>query len=121
MVKGQNIEDRLVGFGVRIIRLCGEMPRSYAGKHLATQLLRSGTAPAAHYAEARGAESINDFIHKLKICLKELNESQVWLRMISESGLLAINRLTDIVQECAELSRMINASISTAKKNNPTK
>lgn len=77
MAKGQDIEERLIAFGVRVINICQQLPRNYVGKHFANQLLRSGTAPAAHYAEARGAESRRDFIHKLKICLKELNESQI--------------------------------------------
>ncbi len=116
MTKGQDIEERLIDFGVRIIKLCEQLPRSYAGQHFATQLLRSGTAPAAHYAEARGAESVKDFVHKLKIGLKELNESHVWLKMIGRSDLLSEGRLQEIVQECEELSRIINASITTAKK-----
>ena len=116
MTKGQDIEDRLIDFGVRIIKLCEQLPPSYAGQHLANQLLRSGTAPAAHYAEARGAESGKDFVHKLKIGLKELNESHVWLRMIGRSDLLQQERLQEITKECWELSRIINASITTAKK-----
>lgn len=117
MVKGQDIQERLITFGVRVIKLCQQLPRDYVGKHLAGQLLRSGTSPAAHYAEARGAESRKDFIHKLKICLKELNESQIWLKMIGRSNLLPQNRLQDILQECQELSRIINASISTTQQN----
>jgi len=75
--------------------------------------LRSGTSPAAHYAEARGAESTKDFVHKLKICLKELNEARVWLRMIAKSEMLSSAQLSDIIQECEELCRIINASIRT--------
>ena len=77
MAKGDDIEDRLIEFAVRVIRLCGHLPHTEAGKHVGRQLRRSGTAPAAHYAEARGAESKRDFVHKLRICLKELNETSV--------------------------------------------
>ncbi|MBS1250128.1 MAG: hypothetical protein MAG431_01718 [Chloroflexi bacterium] len=63
MAKGDDIEERLISFAVRTIKLCGHLPKSQAGGHLADQLLRSGTAPAAHYAEARGAESKKDFVH----------------------------------------------------------
>ncbi|MCP5098724.1 MAG: four helix bundle protein [Chloroflexi bacterium] len=115
MAKGNDLEERLIDFAVRIVSLCEKLPRSYAGKHFAGQLLRSGTAPAAHYAEARGAESNKDFIHKLKLCLKELNESNVWLKIISRSKLFPLSKLKAINQECIELCRIINASIRTAK------
>lgn len=116
MAKGDDIEERLVDFAVRIINLCSNLPKTPAGKHLAGQLLRSGTAPAAHYAEARSAESSKDFIHKLKICLKELNESRVWLKIIAKTKLLPAARLQDIATEADELCRIINASIKTARK-----
>ena len=115
MAKGDDLQERLIDFAVRVVNLCDKLPRSYAGKHMAGQLLRSGTAPAAHYAEARGAESNKDFIHKLKICLKELNESNVWLQIITRSEIFPANKLHPINQECCELSRIINASIRTAK------
>lgn len=67
MAKGDDIEQRLISFAVRIVKLSTRLPNTQAGKHISAQPLRSGTAPAAHYAEARAAESINDFIHKLKI------------------------------------------------------
>lgn len=114
MAKGDDIEERLIDFAVRIIKLSGNLPESIVGKHIAGQLLRSGTAPAAHYAEARGAESSRDFVHKLKIYLKELNESRVWLRITVKSELLPASRLSDIAQESDELCRIINASIKTA-------
>lgn len=115
MAKGDDIEARLIDFAVRIVKLSDSLPKSYAGRHLANQLLRSGTSAAAHYAEARGAESNRDFVHKLKICLKELNESSVWLRIISRSGIFSPSKLAEISQECIELARIINASIKTAK------
>lgn len=115
MAKGNDIEERLIDFAVRIVHLCENLPPSYAGKHFAGQLLRSGTAPAAHYAEARGAESNKDFIHKLRLCLKELNESNVWLKIITRSELFPPAKLKAISQECTELSQIINASIRTAK------
>jgi len=109
--------ERLIGFAVRIIKVCNSLPSTSAGTHIANQLLRSGTAPAAHYAEARGAESRNDFIHKLKICLKELNETRVWLKIITKSELLPEPRLLDIIRESDELCRISNASIKTSKNN----
>lgn len=117
MAKGDDIEARLIEFAVRIVKLSDSLPKTYAGRHLANQLLRSGTSAAANYAEARGAESSKDFVHKLKICLKELNESSVWLRIIANSDLLVETRMTSIMQECSELARIVNASINTAKAN----
>ena len=71
MAKGDDIEERLVDFAGMIIGATDALPDTRAGNHLAGQLLRSGTSPAAHYAEARGAESDRDFVHKLKLCFKE--------------------------------------------------
>ena len=117
MAKGDDIEERLVDFAVRIVKLSDSLPNSRSGSHISNQSLRSGTAPAAHYAEARNAESTNDFIHKLKLCSKELNETRRWLSIITKSALQPPSQMSDITQECDELCRIINASIRTAKKN----
>ena len=113
MAKGDDIEERLIGFAVRIVNMCNHLPKTQAGGHIGGQLLRSGTAPAAHYAEARGAESTNDFVHKLRLCLKELNESRVWLKIITRSAMQPASKLGNITQECDELCRILNASIKT--------
>ena len=90
MVKGDDIQERLVDFAVSIIQFATKLPKGLAGKHIAGQLLRSGISPAPNYAEARSAESPNDFIHKLKIVLKELNETTVWLQIITPSQMVPI-------------------------------
>lgn len=115
MAKGDDIEERLIDFAVRVVNLCTHLPKTQAGEHVGDQLLRSGTAPAAHYVEARGAESDNDFVHKLKLCLKELNESRVWLKIITRSDMLAESRLQSIADENDELCRIISASIRTTR------
>lgn len=115
MAKGDDIQDRLVRFAVGIIRICASLPRNEVGHHLASQLLRCGTSPAANYGEARGGESVRDFIHKLGIVLKELNESSIWLRIIAQSGLCATDRIAPLNTECVELSKIIAASIRTAR------
>ena len=115
IAKGDGIEDRLIDFAVRIIKLCGHLPETAAGRHVAGQLLRSGTAPAPHYSEARGAESGRDLVHKLGICLKELNESRVWLRIIVKSEMLPETSLHSLLIECDELCRIVSSSIKTAK------
>jgi four helix bundle protein len=117
MARGQDIEDRLVTFAIRIVNLCDALSNSRSRNHIGGQLLRSGTAPAAIYAEARSAESTNDFIHKMKLCLKELNESRIWLRILMGANLVKTNKLSDLHQECIELCRVFGASIETAKKN----
>ena len=98
MAKGDDIEERLIDFAVRVINLCGHLPDTAAGRHVSGQLLRSGTAPAPHYSEARGAESSRDFIHKLGICLKELNESRVWLKIIIRSQMLPEASMHNILE-----------------------
>ena len=117
MAKGDDIEERLVDFAVSVIELTDKLPDKRSGNHLAGQLIRSGTSPAAHYAEARGAESQKDFVHKLKLCLKELNESRVWLRIIGKAKLGPRETIIDVYRECDELCRIINASIKTSKGN----
>ncbi|UCG23244.1 MAG: four helix bundle protein [Chloroflexota bacterium] len=116
MAKGDDIEERLVEFAVRIIRVSGSLPDTSAGRHVGSQLLRSGTSPAANYGEARGAESKRDFVHKLKIVLKELNESRIWLKIIVRSALIPPERLEELLDENDQLCRIINTSIQTARK-----
>ena len=109
------LEERLVDFAVRIIKLSSRLPRTPAGRHIAGQVLRSGTSPAPNYGEARGAESAADFVHKLRIVLKELNETSIWLRLIQRSEVLNGDLLKDISNENAELCRIFTASLKTAR------
>lgn len=115
MAKGDDIEARLVDFAVMVIHLTDALPNTRSGNHLAGQLLRSGTSPAAHYAEARGAESDKDFIHKLRLASKELNESRVWVKIIWKGKLLPSAKIRGTYTECDELCRIMNASVKTAK------
>ena len=109
------LEGRLVTFAVRVMKVADALPRTPAGKHVGGQLLRAGTAPAANYAEARSAESRPDFIHKLKLVLKELNETLVWLRIIALGELLTATRLDGVIDENQQLCKMISRSITTSK------
>src|SRR5262245_35072762 len=79
------LEERLVQFAVDIVTIAGQLPQNPQAKHIGSQILRSGTAAAPNYGEARAAESRADFVHKLKICLKELNETAIWLRILQGS------------------------------------
>jgi four helix bundle protein len=116
VAKSNDLERRLIDFAVRVIKVADALPKSPAGKHIAGQLLRSGTSPAPNYAEARGAESTADFIHKIKIALKELNESCVWLKMICQAELMKPDLLNDLIDENQQLCRMLNASVKTANQ-----
>jgi four helix bundle protein len=117
MAKGDDIEARLVGFAVRMLELCEKLPKSPAGTHISGQLLRSGTAGAPNYAESRAAESASDFIHKLGIVLKELNESRVWLEMIQQKKLVSEDDIRPGLEECLALSKIIAVSRRTAAQN----
>lgn len=109
------LEERLIDFAVRIIRLSSSLPRTVAGRHIGSQIMRSGTSPAPNYGEARGAESHADFVHKLRIVIKELNETSIWLRTIERSQMLKKESLTQLINENKELSRIFMASIKTAR------
>ena len=113
----EQIEDRLIDFAVSVITLCGRLPASYASEHISRQILRSATSPAPNYGEARGAESRADFVHKLKIALKELNETKVWLKMTVRARLVGSEWVDPAIEECRQLSRILNASIRTARRN----
>jgi four helix bundle protein len=113
--RGDELEERLIDFAVRIVKLSARLPKTPARKHVAGQILRSGTSPAPNYGEARGAESHNDFVHKLGIVLKELNETSIWLRIIERSAMLKKELLTGIVAENRELCRIFTASLKTAR------
>ncbi len=115
--RADQLEDRLINFAVRVIKLSAALPKTPAGKHIAGQILRSGTSPAPNYGEARGAESHADFIHKLGIVLKELNETSIWLRLIERSETLNPNRVTGILEENKELCRIFTSSLKTARAN----
>ncbi len=116
MTKGDDIQARLVCLAVSLVRICDKLPETRTGGHIASQLLRSATSPAPNYAEARGAESDRDFIHKLKVVLKELNECLVWLEIIQQGNMLGEDELRSAVEECTALCRITAASIRTVKQ-----
>jgi four helix bundle protein len=115
--RADELEERLIDFAVRIIKLSANLPKIPAGKHIAGQMLRSGTSPAPNYGEARGAESHADFIHKLGIVIKELNETSIWLRMLDRSELIKSELLAAIIIENRELCRIFTSSLKTARSN----
>lgn len=111
-----DLEERLLEYAARIIRLVDSLYSTKAASHVGAQLLRSGTSPLANHGEAQAAESMDDFIHKLKICLKELQESWRWLRLIHSTPLLAKpDRAESLISETEELVRIFAKSIITAE------
>jgi len=114
--RADELEERLIDFAVRIVKLSANLPRTSAGRHIAGQILRSGTSPAPNYGEARGAESHADFVHKLRVVLKELNETSIWLRIIERSNLIRKELIRDIVQENTELCRIFAATLKSTRQ-----
>lgn len=112
-----DLEDRLIDYASSIIELTESLPNTRAGNHVASQLLRSGTAAAPNYGEAQAAESRKDFVHKMGICLKELRESRIWLRIIRRREMLKDPLLAPNMRETEELIRIFKTSIATAKRN----
>ena len=108
---------RLVDFAVRIIRTAESLPKTRAGNHIAGQLIRCGTSPAPNYGEAQSAESRSDFIHKMKVCLKDLRETRIWLLMIVKANLIKpTSKLEPLIHENNELISIFVTSVKTAKQ-----
>ena len=116
-----DLEDRLIDFAIKVIAIVELIPSSRAGNHIAGQLVRSGTSPALNYGEAQSAESRNDFIHKMKICLKELRETKISLKIIYKKPLIKeLDIVQKLITENDELIFIFMKSISTATENKKT-
>jgi four helix bundle protein len=115
--RGEDLEDRLLVFAARIGKVVDALPDTRLGRHIAGQLVRSGTSPAPNYSEACAAESKRDFIHKLGIALKELRESRTWIKLILKSELLPESRMSELLDEANQLCNIIGKSVVTAKTN----
>jgi len=116
--KNFDLEERLIDFAVRVIRRAEFLPKSRVGIHIAGQLVRSGTSPAPNYGEAQAAESRSDFIHKMKISLKELRETRIWLLMIIRANLIKpASRIEPLLDETDQLISIFVTSIKTARQN----
>ena len=113
----QELEERLIDFAVRIIAVIEALPNNKAANHIAGQLVRSGTSPAPNYGEAQSAESRRDFLQKMKLALKELRETLIWLKIIERKPLCDPRKMTEIIKECDELVSIFVASVKTAEGN----
>ncbi len=112
-----DLGERLLSFCVEVIRLTEVLPNSRAGNHIAGQLLRSGTSPYPNHGEAQAAESPKDFIHKMRVSLKELRETYRWLKLVQRVPLIEPpDQASELIAECDELIRIFVASIRTAEK-----
>ena len=113
-----DLEDRLIDFVVIVLDAVTRLPNTTAGRHIGSQLVRSGTSPAPNYGEAISAESKRDFVHKLKIALKELRETYVWLRIIERKAMIPVDVNRNIATECNEPISILVASTKTAESRN---
>ena len=111
-----DLSERLEGFAAEVIKGITKIQRNFAGRHIAGQLIRSATSAGANYEEACGAESRQDFIHKLQIVLKELRESLFWMRVSLRADLVAMEVVRALLKEGNELANIIAKSVVTAKR-----
>jgi four helix bundle protein len=111
------LEERLLEFSATIIGLVDALPNTRAVNHVTGQLLRCGTSPLGNHGEAQAAESRRDFVHKLRICLKEFKETRRWLRLLQRSQLVTTPTILPILRETEELIKIFAVSIRTAEKN----
>jgi four helix bundle protein len=112
-----DLEERLIKFAVMIANLAETLPETMFGKYIGGQVVRSACSPALNYGEAQSAESLNDFIHKMKICLKELRETLISLKIIELKPLIKkTDQLEPCLLECKELIAIFVKSIQTAEK-----
>ena len=110
-----DLDGRLISFSVRIIHIAEKLPKTITGKHLAGQLIRSGTSPTLNYGEAQSAESTADFIHKMKLCLKELRETMANLKIIQGLKYFKDGMMDQLIDENDELIAIFVASLKTAQ------
>ena len=111
----QELSDRLWQFAARIAKVVDALPDTRTGRHVAGQIVRSGTAAAPNYDEARSGESRADFVHKVNVALKELVETGGWLKFIILAELLPVKRVAVLVDEGDQLCRILGKSVATAK------
>ncbi|MFH1370744.1 MAG: four helix bundle protein [Planctomycetota bacterium] len=112
-----DLEKRLIDFSIDVIDIVESLPNTRVGNHIGNQLVRSGTSPAANYGEAQSAESRSDFIHKMRVALKELRETRIWLLIIQLKGLVKpTGMVSKVLNEDCELIAIFAASVKTAKR-----
>jgi len=117
-----DLEDRLIAFAIRAVRLAEQLPKTIIGNRLNDQLTRASSSAPLNYGEAQSAESRKDFIHKSQVVLKELRESNVAFKMIDGLKLVKDpNELAALMKEVNELIAIFVASVNTARRNDQKK
>jgi four helix bundle protein len=111
----REVSERLLEYGVRAIKVVESLPRTLVGRRIGDQLLRSSISVGANYEEAQAAESREDFVHKLQIALKEVRESNYWLRLLAKTEIVPRNRLSAILDESNQLRAMLSKAVATTK------
>ena len=111
----REVSERLLNYGVRAIKVADSLPRTLAGRRIGDQLLRSSISIGANYEEAQGAESREDFVHKLQIALKEARESNYWLRLLAKAEIIPSSRLSAILDESEQLRAILSKAVATTK------
>ena len=111
----RDLDVRLLEYGARIIKLVEALPKTIVGRKIGDQLLRCSVSVGAHYEEAQGAESRDDFVHKLQVALKELRESNYWLRLVARAGMMPVKRLAPITDESSQLRAILSKAVATTK------
>ena len=112
-----NLRQRTKAFALRIVRMDSALPHSRAANVLGNQVLRSGTSVGAQYREACRSRSVAEFISKMESCIQELDETDYWLELLADGGIVRPKRLVDLRQETDELIAIFTASVKTAKGN----
>lgn len=115
-ITASQVTERLLEYGARIINLVEALPKGRVGSRIGDQLLRSAIAVGAHYEEAQAGESRDDFVHKLQLALKELRESNYWLRLLERAGKLPSKRLEKILDESNQLKAILSKAVATTKR-----
>ena len=110
-----DLSERLLDYSARIVKLVGALPPTAVARRLGDQLLRCGTAVGANYEESQAAESKVDFLHKLQIALKEMRESNYWLRLLIRAELVPAERLSPLLDESDQLRAILSKAVATAK------
>ncbi|TWU18638.1 four helix bundle protein [Allorhodopirellula heiligendammensis] len=116
-MKPDDLSERLLDLAARVGKVVDALPETRLGKHIAGQLVRSGTSPAPNYEEACAAESRRDFIHKVRVSLKELRETRCWIKLIMRSELLPEAKMVEIERETNERCKILGQSLVTARRN----
>jgi four helix bundle protein len=115
IVEKRNLGERLLEYAARSIKLVKSLPNTLVGRRLGDQLLRSATSAGANYEEARAAESKDDFAQKLQVALKEMRESNYWLRLPVMSSEVSAERMAGLIEESNQLRPILSKSVVTAK------